>query len=144
MHANRLAMARMAAQHGAHHGEVVALALLSQREDLTQKELAETLHLSPPRVSIIVDSLEKSGAVERLSDKSDRRVVRLRVTPQGRKREKSQRDLLGEYVNRTLGALPEADRRQLARLLGDLADKTMALVQEGSGASYVSTTGSED
>jgi len=130
MHANRLAMARMATQNGAHHGEIVALALLSKREGLTQRELGDALHLSASRVSIIIDSLAQSGAVERKEDESDRRVVRLHITEQGGRREKSQRDLLGDYVNRTIGALSPADRRDLARILSDLADKTIAAAQE--------------
>lgn len=132
MHANRLLMARMSAQNRVHHGEVIALALLSRREGLNQKELGRTLHLSAPRVSTIVDSLENSGAVERRADETDRRQIRLHVTPEGRRLEKERRDLLGEYVNRTFGALSETDRRDLERLLNELADKTMALAEEES------------
>ena len=130
LHANRLAMGRMSAESGAHHREIVALALVCQEEGLTQKELGEMLHLSPPRVSIIVDSLEADGAVERRADETDRRVARLYVTAEGRQREKSQRDLLGDHVNKTIGALPESDRRELARLLRDLAERTAAVLQE--------------
>jgi len=132
MHANRLAVARMSADSGANHREIVALALVCQQDGLTQKELGEILHLSPPRVSIIVDSLAESGSVERRTDNEDRRVVRLYATAEGRQREKSQRDLLGDYVNRTIGALPAHDRIELARLLRELAERTMTVLQDGS------------
>ncbi len=130
MHANRLAMARMASQSGVHHGEVIALALLSQREGLNQKELGQTLHLSASRVSMIVDALESSGAVERRVDESDRRLARLHITVTGRQLERERREMLGEYVNRTIGALSEVDRRDLERLLLKLAEKTMLLAEE--------------
>ena len=130
MHLNRLAMARMAAQHGAHHGEVVVLALLSQQGGLSQRELAETLHLSPPRVSMILRSLEKSGAVRRHLDEVDRRRARVFLTDEGRRRETEQREILGKYVNQTIGTLPESDRRELGRLLGMLADRTSEVLRE--------------
>lgn len=132
MHANRLAVARMSADSGANHRAIVALALVCQQDGLTQKELGEILHLSPPRVSIIVDSLAESGSVERRTDNEDRRVVRLYATSAGRQREKSQRDLLGDYVNKTIGALSESDRRELARLLRELAERTVAVLHESA------------
>ena len=134
MHLNRLVMARMVGQHGAHHGEVIALALLSWKDGVSQRELGETLHLSAPRVSMILDSLEGSGAVIRRPDDTDRRLTRIFLTTEGRRREKEQRDVLGDYVNRTIGALPEADRSELERLLDKLADRTMEVLQEDSQA----------
>jgi DNA-binding MarR family transcriptional regulator len=129
MHLNRLAMARMVAKHGAHHGEVVVLALLSQQGGLSQRELAETLHLSPPRVSMILQSLEKSGAVKRHSDEDDRRRARVFLTDEGRRREREQREVLGDYVNQTVGTLPESERKELGRLLGRLADRTAEVLR---------------
>ncbi len=144
MHANRLAMVRLSAQSGAHHGEIHALALLCQSEGLTQRELGDILHLSAPRVSIIIDSLETSGAVERRADASDRRLARLHVTAEGRRQERSQRDLLGDYVNRTIGALPERDRQELARLLQGLADRTMEVAREEAEAGVESGSGARE
>jgi MarR family transcriptional regulator for hemolysin len=133
MHVNRLVLAKMGAQKGAHHGEIVALALLSRREGLSQRELGEVLHLSAPRVSIILDSLEGDGVVVRRPDEADRRLTRVFLTPLGRVRVKEQRDTLGDYVNRTIGALSESDRKELERLLTVLADRTLELLKQDSG-----------
>jgi DNA-binding MarR family transcriptional regulator len=130
MHVNRLAMAKMGAQKGMHHGDVVALALLSRREGVSQRELGEVLYLSAPRVSIMLDSLTKEGVVSRQADKSDRRMMRIFLTPEGRQRVKEQRDALSAYVNRTIGALSATDRRDLARLLGELAERTLEVLEE--------------
>ncbi len=132
MHVNRLAMARMAAHHGAHHGELIALTLLSQREGLSQRDLGEIMHLSAPRVSMILDSLEKEGAVARRPDETDRRLTRVILTDAGRRREREHRYVLGDYVNRTIGALPEADREELERLLSRLADQTLEVLRDES------------
>jgi DNA-binding MarR family transcriptional regulator len=134
MHINRMVMLKMGAQQGTHHGEVIALALLSRREGVSQRELGEILHLSAPRVSIILDTLEKDGAVARKPDEADRRLTRVFMTPEGKQRVKQERDALGDYVNRTIGALSEDDRRELTRLLDELADKTRAVLEEDTTA----------
>jgi DNA-binding MarR family transcriptional regulator len=134
MHVNRLIMAKMGTQQGTHHGEVIALALLSRGEGVSQRELGEVLHLSAPRVSIILDTLVKDGAVVRRADEADRRLTRVFLTPEGRRRVKEQRYALSDYVNRTIGALSEDDRRELTRLLGELADRTRAVLEEDTTA----------
>lgn len=130
MHLNRLVMAHMIAHRGAHQGEVIALALLSRHDGISQRELGQILHLSAPRVSAILDGLERGGAVERRSDEVDRRLTRVFLTAGGRRVEREQRDLLSEYVNRTIGALSEVDRRELERLLGKLAERTMQVLDD--------------
>jgi DNA-binding MarR family transcriptional regulator len=131
IHLNRLIMGRMIAPRGVHHGEALVLPFLSRNEGRTQRELVEIFHLSPPRVSMILRSLEKSGAVVRQADETDRRLTRVYLTPEGRRREKEQRMILGDYVSRTIGALSEADRLELERLLNELAERTMDMLREG-------------
>jgi MarR family transcriptional regulator, organic hydroperoxide resistance regulator len=130
MHLNRLVMMRTIAQRGIQPPEAFALTLLRHHDGVSQRELAAVLHLSPPRVSMILGSLEKSGAVVRRPDETDRRLTRVYVTPEGRRRENEHRAVLGDYVNRTIGTLCEDDRRELARLLTELADRTMDVLRE--------------
>ena len=130
MHANRLAMGKLSGSKGPHHGKMIALALLENHDGIGQSELGEIMHLSASRVSIIVDELEKNGLIQRREDEADRRVTHVFLTAEGRKREKEQRDRLGEFVNRTIGALPEGDRLELARLLELLAGEMMAMLHD--------------
>ncbi len=130
MHVNRLAMAKIGAHKGRHHGEVVTLASLSRSEGMSQSELAAVLHLSAPRVSMILDSLEESGDVLRKPDDTDRRLTRIFLTEGGRRRFKKQKDVLEDYVNKTIGALSDQDRIELTRILGLLAERTLDLLGE--------------
>jgi ABC-type uncharacterized transport system ATPase component len=52
------------------------------------------------------------------------------LTQEGRQRFRKQKDALEDYVNSTVGALSEGDRRELARLLGLLADRTLGVLEE--------------
>ena len=63
-------------------------------------------------------------------DEADRRLVRIFLTPEGRCREREQRAVLGDYVERTIGALAESERRDLSRLLGELAERILGMLRE--------------
>jgi DNA-binding MarR family transcriptional regulator len=133
MHLNRLVMARTMMMRGIQYPEVFALALLSKHDGISQRELTSSLHLSRPRVSMILRSLEQDGCILRRPDEVDRRLSRVFITPEGTRREKEHRDILGRYVERTIGTLSEADRQELARILGELAGRLLAVLHEEQG-----------
>lgn len=62
--------------------QYAALGLLN-KEDLTMSELGRRLERSKPNMTAIINGMIKGGAVRRLPDKKDRRVVRISVTRKG-------------------------------------------------------------
>lgn len=54
-------------------------------EGLTQQELARKLLVGRSNVSMTLPQLEKRGLIERQGDAVDRRILRLRLTPAGRR-----------------------------------------------------------
>jgi DNA-binding MarR family transcriptional regulator len=131
VHLNRLLTARMLAQRGVQPADAFALTFLNDNDGISQKDLADFLHLSRPRISMILRNLETSGALVRRPDERDRRLARVFITAEGRLREKESRAIFEDSINKTIGALCEADRRELVRLLGELAERTRDLLREG-------------
>lgn len=62
-----------------------ALATIDRQGPLTLGELAVAEHVAPPTVTKVVGKLEERGLIERAADDVDRRVVRVEVTPAGRR-----------------------------------------------------------
>ncbi|MEW5932975.1 MAG: MarR family transcriptional regulator [Bacillota bacterium] len=62
-----------------------ALGEVAAHEGLTSGELASRLRVDPSAATRIVDALVRRGLVHRKADVSDRRVVRLALTPRGRR-----------------------------------------------------------
>lgn len=114
---------RAFARHGIHHGQAMCLRLLSAADDVTQRDLARALHVSSPTVTKMVGSMERAGLVRRRPDAADARLVRVELTQAGRAQEREMHAAAGEYVELTFGALPERERRELARLLEKLGDR---------------------
>ena len=114
-------MTRTLAAHGTHPGQATCLRLLAVHDGITQRDLADALHLARPTVSKMLQAMEKAGVVERRPDDTDQRLTCVKLTAAGRALERDLRAVAADYVNETIGTLPEGDRRELARLLDDLA-----------------------
>lgn len=90
--------------------------------DVRLKDLAERLRIAPRSATEVVDQLEAKGLVRRDPDPTDRRATLIVATPAGRELfagiQAERHDKSMEYFAR----LNEADRGELARILGQLRD----------------------
>ncbi len=127
-HLHRQAMQRRLSNPETHHAELISLRLLTITDGMSQRELADTLHLSRPRVTGILQGLERAGAVRREVDAADQRVTRVFLTAEGRRQELEHRAAFEEYLQRTIGMLTDADKIELARLLDKLSSNIAELV----------------
>jgi len=128
-------MFRTLAGQGTHPGQIFCLHVLAGHDGISQRDLADALRLSRPTVSKMLQAMQKAGAVERRPDAADRRLTRVFLTAAGRDLERQLRGVVADFVNETIGDLPENDRRELARLLGELGGlMSRALARRGPEA----------
>lgn len=103
------------------------LSTLTEREGISQNELAERLYVTKGNVSGLVDRLVQAGLVERRAIAGDRRSYAMHLTPEGRRLAeegiKTQRD----FVAQTLGKLPEGDLAELDRLVLNWRERVRAI-----------------
>jgi MarR family transcriptional regulator, organic hydroperoxide resistance regulator len=93
------------------------LSTLSEREGLSQRELAERLYVTKGNVSGLVDRLVEAGLVERRAFPDDRRSHALHLTGKGRRIAERAMAAQARYVGRTLGRLAASDLMALERLV---------------------------
>lgn len=128
-------MLRTLTGQGTHPGQIFCLHVLAGHDGISQRDLADALRLSRPTVSKMLQAMQKAGAVERRPDTADQRLTRVFLTAAGRDLERQLRGVVAELVNATIANLPENDRRELARLLGELgARMSQALARRGPEA----------
>ncbi len=102
-----------------------ALASVNHLGAPTLGELSEREQVQPPTMTRVVTALEAAGLVVREVDPADRRVVRVRLTPSGRRTLQRIRGSKAAYLARRIDALGPDDRRALAeavRLLEQLVE----------------------
>ena len=113
-------MMRTLSDRGTHPGQAMCLRLLTVNDGVSQRDLADMLHVARPTVTRMLQTMEKAGLVERRPDEADQRLTRVYLTGAGRDAEKEMGAAAAEYVNTTIATLPDNDRRELARLLEEL------------------------
>lgn len=95
----------------------IARSAPSAEQGLKVSEISRYLGLTPPTVTQLINSLEAKELVERQPDPSDRRVVRIRLTKQGKIITRKGRDHMNATLNRLVEYLGEEESDQLAELL---------------------------
>jgi len=135
---HRQLMMRMMAEHGAHPGQAMCLHLLEANDGITQRDLAEALHLARPTVSRMLRGMEAAGLVDRSPDARDQRLTHVHLTPAGRDLATELRSVAAAHVNETIGSLPEHDRAELARLLEDLGTSMARAIDAHAGSTEAS------
>jgi len=128
----RLAVTRLARRlrqqvaGGVTSSQVSALATVERLGTPTLGELAASEQVQPPSMTKMVVGLEAAGLVARGEDDSDRRVVRVALTAEGRRALQRSRSLRTAYLVRRLRRLSDAERASLedvVRLLEHLVEQ---------------------
>ncbi|MEV4867815.1 MarR family winged helix-turn-helix transcriptional regulator [Streptomyces syringium] len=83
-------------------------------------DLAQRLEVVPRAVTTLVDALEANGAVRRVPDPTNRRVIRIEITDQGRSTLRALREARRTAVEDILAPLSTEQRVVLGSLLDEL------------------------
>jgi MarR family transcriptional regulator, organic hydroperoxide resistance regulator len=121
----RRGRARAARQVGAGELTLSQFALVGAFDDAEERqvgELAEAAGVAGPTATRMLDGLERRGIVERRPSESDRRVVTVRLTPQGRRMVERKRKLSREARRALYDSLTPSERTHAERLLRRLAE----------------------
>ena len=100
-----------------------ALGMVNKLGSPTLGELAAAEQVQPPTVTRLVTSMENAGLLAKETDGADRRVVRVRITAEGRRTLQRIRTLKNAFLTRRLAALDPAELAlalDLTRLLEHL------------------------
>jgi len=91
--------------------------------DLSLKDLAEGLSFSLAGVSRSIDALHQRGLVERREDEKDRRMKRVRITPEGRDLLRSLTEMRLNLLAQFVETIPDPQRRELLDALSPIVER---------------------
>jgi DNA-binding MarR family transcriptional regulator len=95
-------------------------ALMRGGTPLSMSELGKRLYISKPYMTILVDQLIQDGHVQRLPDTTDRRVINIAITVEGKKHLKQAASRYKETVKNMLSELDSQDLEDLCQSLEKL------------------------
>jgi DNA-binding MarR family transcriptional regulator len=118
VHALAVSSKRMGRTLGVTGPQRLVIRVVGQSPDATAREIADILGLHPSTLTGVLARLENQRMIQRRVDRSDRRRVRFRLTPVGRR------------INRERkGTVEAAVRRAMGRAGPGMIGKTEALLQ---------------
>lgn len=141
--AARLHRSRMGdklASLGLFAGQEQVLQALAASDVMTMGELASVLRVRPPTASKTVSRLAALGLVERHAEPDDARVVRVRLTDEGRRKSGSIERVWEDVEAEVLDGFDTKDRKRLRKLLRRVA-KNLA---DAAGADSRGLDGADD
>jgi MarR family transcriptional regulator, organic hydroperoxide resistance regulator len=115
--AHRTLAASLLSQVGLHPGQEALLMELWDHDGRTQADLAESLGVEPPTVTKMLQRMEASDLVDRRPDATDRRAIRVYLTPKGRRLKGRVDKLWAELGSRAFEGLSDRQQSSLRSLL---------------------------
>ena len=103
-------------------------------------DVANWLERSTNSVSIIIDRMVKAGLIQRVRDKSDRRVVKLTITSKGENTLKPATLAGLEFIRKVLSPLSDEERYTLVTLLETLKYEAFKYINLGETTQEMSRT----
>jgi len=111
-------MREQTVDHGTHCSLSIAqikiLSIAKNGETPTMKEVAHSLLITSPSATAAINQLVKNGYLERISDKSDRRIIRLKITAKGKKTYEDHYKILIEKIAEVLKNLNAQEKAAFA------------------------------
>jgi len=117
-----IASRQLISKHGITTPQLICLQHMLEQGPMTTGMLAQAVSLSPATVTGILDRMERHGLVTRERRPEDKRRVLVAVTDAGRTAAEAAPSYLAERLTHALGDLPEDDRRDIQRVILNLAD----------------------
>jgi DNA-binding MarR family transcriptional regulator len=98
-------------------GQNLMLEALWEKDGQTPGEIAGRLGIAGPTAVRMAQRMETRGLLTRLPDERDGRLVRIFLTPSGRRLRGPMEEAFGRLDAHVIATLSPADREELARLL---------------------------
>jgi len=95
--------------------QLMSLHFVKHNDNCKTSDIANFLSVSPPDATRIVETLVKKGFIERISDEQDRRIIRPRITEDGKKVFETIRQELVLSFSKILEKMNEQDAKALLR-----------------------------
>lgn len=111
------------------------LTTLSEKEGISQQELAQKLYVTKGNISGLVDRLTEAGFVERRTIDGDRRSHALFLTKAGHKMAAEGIEVQKVYVAETFGRLNDQQLQDFERILIATRDYVREAVEQDVSAS---------
>lgn len=101
--------------------QFIAMRVVVEEDSISMKDMARILSITPASATSLINGLVKMGALERIADNSDRRIIRLRATAYGRKTLNAAESRAKKELKSVFVQLTDSDRNTMIVVLEKLS-----------------------
>ena len=101
--------------------ELHTIAMIGKMGSPKMSDLARRGRVTLGTMTVMVNKLVRKGYAKRRRQASDRRVVRVSLTPSGRKMDRVHEQFHKDLVDRIMAMLTQAEQQQVARIIQKIA-----------------------
>lgn len=103
--------------YGISYAQRVILIRLSEKDALTQKELAQDTYFEQSNMTLMLDKLEQKGLIQRIPKENDRRAYLVMITTEGIKLRETLIALGERVIEKAFRGVDQRQKEELAHLL---------------------------
>jgi len=112
---------KLTSEKGIYPGQAMCLWFISQQPGISQRDLAQKMHVAPPTITHMIQKLEKTGYVIRKPDKRDQRLSRIYLTDAGNEMLQVLKNIFANIINISLQDLNQEEQKELVRLFDTMS-----------------------
>lgn len=116
---------KLTSEKGIYPGQAVCLWFINQNSGISQRDLAEKMHVAPPTVTHMLQKLEKTGLIIRKDDEHDQRLSRIYLTDAGIDMLSILNDILADIINTSLNNLSCDQKNNLVSWLNIISSNIL-------------------
>lgn len=106
-------------------GQAGILFWLAREGELSQKKLAQKMGITPPSVTVAIRKLEERGLIEKKTDPSDQRSLRIRLTQEGSSMLEKIKGIMEDMEADIYRGFSQEEKLLLRRLLINMKENMM-------------------
>lgn len=100
--------------------QIDSMTYIAEKGTPSMKEIANYLKITPPSATAIIETMQKKGLITRVSNKKDRRTIRVALTPKAWKLLKSFHEHKFTIMTKMFSKLYETEQKQFIKILNIL------------------------
>lgn len=127
MHMSMKQATNLFGQYDLKVGQAGILFVLDHYGEMSQKELAENLNVTPPSITAAIQKMEKVGFIVRRTDGKDQRVMRLCLAQKGRDCLEHTKNVAAQMDELMFKDMSQEEKMLLRRLLIQMKDNLEAI-----------------
>lgn len=111
--------------------QVGAMKVIIRSPGMSQRELADALHIQRATATVMLQKMEKAGFIDRRPDQDDQRVSRIYPTQMAIDQDNENRKAVDAYFERCFHGLEPEEFRRLEEILTKLGSNIREILADG-------------